>query len=154
MATATAIKDGRVVAGGGSIEVEIAMQLRDYAKTIGGREQLAIEGFANTLEEIPRTLAETAGMNPLDTIVDLRSKHAGKTGKTIGVDVLKAKLSDMKAMHVIEPLSIKTQAITSGAEVAEMILRIDDIIAGSSKGKGAMPPPGMGGGMPPGMGMM
>jgi len=152
MATATAIKDGRVVAGGGSIEVEIAMQLRDYAKGIGGREQLAIEGFASTLEEIPRTLAETAGMNPLDTIVELRSKHTGKDGKAIGVDVLNAKLADMQALNVIEPLSVKTQAITSGAEVAEMILRIDDIIAGSSKGKGGMPPggmpPGMGGGMP------
>ena len=149
MATATAIKDGKIVAGGGSIEIEIAMQLRDYAKTIGGREQLAIEAFANTLEEIPRTLAETAGMNPLDTIVDLRSKHADKKGTTIGVDVIKAKLSDMKAMNVIEPLSVKTQAITSGAEVAEMILRIDDIIAGNSKNKMPDMPPG---GMPPGMG--
>jgi len=145
MSTATAIKDGKIVAGGGSTEVEIAMHLRDYAKSIGGREQLAIEAFASTLEEIPRTLAETAGMNPLDTIVNLRSKHADKNGKNIGVDVLKSKLSDMLALNVIEPLSVKTQAITSGAEVAEMILRIDDIIAGSSKGKG-MPP----GGMPPG----
>ncbi len=149
MATATAIKDGKIVAGGGSAEIEVAMHLRDYAKSIGGREQLAIEGFANTLEEIPRTLAETAGMNPLDTIVELRSKHAKNEGVNIGVDVLKAKLSDMKAIHVIEPLSVKTQAITSGAEVAEMILRIDDIIAGTSKNKG-MPP----GGMPPGMGGM
>lgn len=154
MATATAIKDGKIVAGGGSIEIEIAMQLRDYAKTIGGREQLAIEAFANTLEEIPRTLAETAGMNPLDTIVDLRSKHADKKGTTIGVDVIKAKLSDMKAMNVIEPLSVKTQAITSGAEVAEMILRIDDIIAGNSKNKMPDMPPGGPGGMGGGMGMM
>jgi len=148
MSTATAIKDGKIVAGGGSIEIEIAMHLRDYAKSIGGREQLAIEGFASTLEEIPRTLAETAGMNPLDTIVSLRSKHSEKGGRAIGVDVMKARLSDMKAMDVIEPLSVKTQAITSGAEVAEMILRIDDIIAGSSKGKGPEMPPG---GMPPGM---
>ncbi len=152
MSTATAIKDGKVVAGGGSIEVEIAMHLRDYAKSVGGREQLAVEAFAGTLEEIPRTLAETAGMNPLDTIVNLRSKHAAKGGKTIGVDVLKSKLSDMRAMNVVEPLSVKTQAITSGSEVAEMILRIDDIIAGSSKGRGPeMPPGGMG---PGGMGGM
>ena len=144
MATATAIKGGRIVAGGGSIEIEIAMHLRDYAKSIGGREQLAIEAFASTLEEIPRTLAETAGMNPLDTIVELRSKHNKKEGIYIGVDVMKSKLSDMMALHVIEPLSVKTQAITSGSEVAEMILRIDDIIAGSSKNKG------MGPGMPPG----
>ncbi len=155
MSTATAIKDGKIVAGGGSIEIEVAMHLRDYAKSIGGREQLAIEAFASTLEEIPRTLAETAGMNPLDTIVDLRSKHSAKGGMSIGVDVMKGKLSDMRAMHVIEPLSVKTQAITSGAEVAEMILRIDDIIAGNSKSKGPPMPPGgmegMGGGM--GMGM-
>jgi thermosome len=151
MSTATAIKSGKVVSGGGSIEVETAMQLRDYAKSVGGREQLAVEAFADTLEEVPRTLAETAGMNPLDTIVNLRSKHAGKDGKEIGVDVLKGKLSDMKELNVIEPLSVKTQAITSGAEVAEMILRIDDIIAGSSKGKGPEMPPG---GMPPGMGGM
>ncbi len=150
MATATAIKDGKIVAGGGSAEVEVAMHLRDYAKSIGGREQLAIEGFANTLEEIPRTLAETAGMNPLDTIVELRSKHSKKEEINIGVDVMKSKLSDMMALHVIEPLSVKTQAITSGSEVAEMILRIDDIIAGNSKNKGGMPP----GGMPPGMGGM
>jgi len=132
-------------------EVEVAMQLRDYAKTIGGREQLAIEAFADTLEEIPRTLAETAGMNPLDTLVGLRSKHMGKGGKHIGVDVLKSKLSDMRALNVIEPISVKAQAIISGSEVAEMILRIDDIIAGSSKGKGMEMPPG---GMPPGMGGM
>jgi thermosome len=155
MATATAIKDGMIVAGGGSIEAEIAMHLRNYAKSIGGREQLAIEAFATTLEEIPRTLAETAGMNPLDTIVDLRSRHSKKEGIYIGVDVMKSKLSDMMALHVIEPLSVKTQAITSGSEVAEMILRIDDIIAGNSKNKGmgqGMPP----GGMPDmgGMGMM
>ncbi len=154
MSTATAIKDGKIVAGGGSAEIEIAMHLRDYAKSIGGREQLAIEGFANTMEEIPRTLAETAGMNPLDTIVELRSKHAKNEEKNIGVDVLKAKLSDMKSLNVIEPLSVKTQAITSGAEVAEMILRIDDIIAGTSKSKMEMPPGGMPPGMGGGMGMM
>ena len=151
MATATAIKDGKIVAGGGSIEIEIAMHLRNYAKSVGGREQLAVEGFANTLEEIPRTLAETAGMNPLDTIVSLRNKHNEKGGVAIGVDVLNAKLSDMRALNVIEPLSVKTQAITSGAEVAEMILRIDDIIAGTSKNKGMQMPQG---GMPPGMGGM
>ena len=149
-ATATAIRDGKIVSGGGSSEVEVAMKLRDFANSVGGREQLAIEAFAEVLEIIPRTLAETAGMDPLDTIVSLRSKHQAKTGKYIGVDVFNAKLSDMKAAKVIEPLSVKTQAITSGSEVAEMILRIDDIIAGTSKGGGGMPP----GGMPPGMGGM
>ena len=150
--TTTAIKDGKVVAGGGSIEIEVAMKLRDYAATIGGKEQIAIEAFAETLEEIPRTLAETAGMDPLETIVNIRAKHKGKDGKYIGIDVHKAQFADMKKMNVIEPLKVKTQAIISGTEVAEMILRIDDIIAGTSKGgrEPPMPPGGMGGmgGMP------
>ena len=150
MATATAIKDGKIVYGGGSPEIEIAMKLREYAQTIGGKEQLAIEAFADTLEEIPRTLAETSGMDPLDTLVNLRAKHKGKDGAHIGVDVLKSGLADMKTLNVVEPLSVKTQAITSGTEVAEMLLRIDDMIAGTSK-KPEMPP---GGGMPPGMGGM
>ncbi|MDP2973498.1 MAG: thermosome subunit beta [Candidatus Diapherotrites archaeon] len=140
MSVADALKDGKIVAGGGSIEAEVAVRLREYAQTIGGKEQLAIEAFAETLEEIPRTLAETAGMDPLETIVNLRARHKAKEGKYIGVDVFKQKLSDMKAANVIEPLSVKLQAITSGTEVAEMILRIDDIIAGNSKSKG--PPMG------------
>lgn len=153
-ATATALKDGAVVSGGGSSEIEVAMKLRDFAKSVGGREQLAIEAFAETLEVIPRTLAETAGMDPIDTLVALRSKHTGKEGKYMGVDVHKSRIANMRDQKVIEPLSVKTQAITSAAEVAEMILRIDDIIAGGSKGPpaGAMPPGGMGG-MPPGMEM-
>lgn len=144
-----AIRDGKIVSGGGSTEMEIAMQLKNYAGTIGGREQLAIEAFAENLETIPRALAETAGMDPIDTIVELRAKHKVKSGKYIGVDVYNAKLGDMKKARVIEPLSVKTQALTSGSEVAEMILRIDDIVAGGSKSKGAgaggMPPGGMGG---------
>jgi thermosome len=150
----TAIRDGKVVFGGGSIEVETALKLREYAKTVGGREQLAISAFADVLEIIPRTLAESAGMDPLDTLVNLRSKHSGKDGKYTGVNVYDGKLDDMKKMNVVEPLSVKTQAVTSGAEVTEMILRIDDIIAGTS-GKGpAGPPGGMPPGMPPGMGGM
>lgn len=145
--TTSAIEDGKVVSGGGSSEVEIAMQLREYAKTVGGREQLAINAFADTLEIIPRTLAETAGMDPIDLLVNLRAKHKGKEGKYMGVNVYDACVDDMKKMNVIEPLRVKTQAIVSGSEVAEMILRIDDIIAGQSKSKG-----GGGGGMPGGMG--
>jgi thermosome len=148
-AVISAVKAGKVVAGGGSSEIEVAVKLREYAKTVGGREQLAIDAFAETLELIPRTLAETAGMDPIDTLVSLRSTHAKKTGKYIGVDVYKAKLTDLKSQKVIEPLSVKTQAITSAAEVAEMILRIDDIIAGSSKSSSQNPP----GGMPQGGGM-
>ena len=148
---ASAIRVGKVVSGGGSTEIEVALQLRQYAQGIGGREQLAIERFADTLEEIPRTLAESAGMDPLDTLVGLRAKHKDKGGKTIGVDVFKAKLVDMNAQNVIEPVNVKTQAITGGTEVAEMILRIDDIIAGTSKGKAPMPDMHGMGGMPPGM---
>jgi len=149
--TSSALRDGKVVAGGGASEIEVSLKLREFAKTVGGREQLAIECFAETLEEIPRTLAETAGMDPIDTLVSLRSKHSSAGGKYIGVNVFKAYLDDMKKLKVIEPLGVKIQAVTSASEVAEMLLRIDDIIAGSSKGKaGAMPH----GGMPPGMGEM
>ncbi len=150
-AVISAIKVGKVVAGGGSSEIEVAVKLREYAKSIGGREQLAIDAFAETLEIIPRTLAETAGMDPIDTLVSLRSKHSSASGKYIGVDVYKSELTDLNAEKVIEPLSVKTQAITSASEVTEMILRIDDIIAGSSKGGAPpMPPEAMGGmgGMP------
>ncbi len=152
---ATAVKDGKVVSGGGSCEIEVALKLREFAKTIGGREQLAIDAFAETLEIIPRTLAETAGMDSIDTLVALRSQHKGKEGKYIGIDVYTGKLANMKQKKVIEPLGVKTQAVTSASEVAEMLLRIDDIIAASSKG-GAGTGAGMPqGGMPPGMaGMM
>ena len=147
-AVASALNDGKILYGGGSCEAEVASKLRDYAKTVGGREQLAVEAFAEALEIIPRTLAETAGMDSIDTLVALRSRHSAKDGKTIGVNVYTAKLDDMKKNKVIEPLKVKTQAITSGSEVAEMLLRIDDIIAGSGKSKGSqMPPGGMGGDM-------
>ena len=145
-AVCSALRNGKVVSGGGSSEAEVSMRLREYATTIGGREQLAIEAFADALEVIPKTLAETAGMDTIDMIVNLRSRHKGKEGKYIGVNVYKSCLDNMKTLKVIEPLSVKTQAITSASEVAEMLLRIDDIIAGSSKNKG-MPPGGMGGGM-------
>jgi len=147
----SAIKVGKVLVGAGSCEMAVSMRLRNFAKTIGGREQLAIEAFAESLEIIPRTLAETAGMDPIDSLVTLRSKHAGKNGKYFGVNVYEGKISDMQNSKVIEPLSVKTQAIDSASEVAEMILRIDDIILGSNKPQ--MPPGGMGGGMP-GMDMM
>ena len=146
-AVSSAIEVGKVLVGAGSCEAEVAMKLRDFAKTVGGREQLAIEAFAEALEIIPRTLAETAGMDPIDTIVTLRSKHATKGNKYFGVNVYAGKVEDMKPMRCLEPLSVKTQAIDSASEVAQMILRIDDIILGSSKGKGM---PGAGG--MPGMG--
>lgn len=145
-AVGSALKNGKIVTGGGSSEIEVAVKLREFATGIGGREQLAIEAFAEALEVIPKTLAETAGMDTIDTLVNLRSKHKDKNGKYFGVDVYAGKIGDMNALKVIEPLSIKTQALTSATEVTEMLLRIDDIIAGSSKG--AMPRGGPGG-MPP-----
>jgi thermosome len=131
----SAIKDGKTVTGGGSSEIEIAIQLQEYAKNVGGREQLAINAFAEALEIIPKTLAETAGMDPIDTLVGLRSRHKGKEGKYLGVNVYDGKIDDMRKLNVVEPLRIKTQAISSASEVAQMLLRIDDIIAATSGSK-------------------
>jgi len=148
---ASAIEDGKVVLGGGYIEIEVSLGLDEYAKSVGGREQLAISAFAKALEVIPRTLAESAGMDSIDTLVELKAKHQ-KGEKNYGIDVTRNKLEDMQKLKVIEPTRIKEQAITSASEVAEMVLRIDDIISSSGKGKGGMPPDM--GGMPPGMGGM
>ncbi|NPA38478.1 MAG: thermosome subunit [Candidatus Nanohaloarchaeota archaeon] len=125
---ASALESGKVVVGGGAAEEAVAKELRKYAEKVGGREQLAINAFANALEEIPRTLAENAGMDPIDILVELRAKHeSGK--KTYGVDVFENKVTDMKERGVLEPLKTKMQAIASASEAAEMILRIDDVIA-------------------------
>lgn len=137
-----AIEDGKMVAGGGSTATEIALGLREFAASVGGREQIAIDAFANAIEVIPRTLAENAGMDPIDTLIDMRKEH--KRGrKTVGVNVLKGKLSDMMKENVIEPIRVGTQAIQSATDAAVMILRIDDVIA--SKGTGASMPGGPGG---------
>jgi len=144
---AAALEVGLIVAGGGAPEIEVARQLREYADSVGGREQLAVNAFAEALEIIPRTLAESAGMDAIDTLVKLRAKHE-KEGPDIGVMVLSGKVDDMWKKGVIEPLKIKTQAIKSASEAAEMLLRIDDVIAGGRKSGPPMPP---GGGMPPGM---
>jgi thermosome len=151
-----ALRDKKVLAGGGAPEVEVSKQLRTYAKSVGGREQLAIEAFADSLEVIPRALSENAGLDPIDVIVDLRSKHQ-KSGIKMGIDVYTGKVKDMFKEGVIEPLRVKSQAIDSASEVAVMILRIDDVIASKGGGGGGGPSPeemaAMGGGMPPGMGM-
>ena len=147
---ATALKTGMVVGGAGAPEIELAMGLRKYADTLSGREQLAVEAFANAMEVIPRTLIEKAGLDPIDTMTDLKAAHAKKM-KWAGIDVFTGKVMDAWKKGVIEPLKIKTQAVSSAAEVATMILRIDDVIASSgSKDKGPQMPPG---GMP-GMGGM
>ncbi|OYT54588.1 MAG: thermosome subunit [Candidatus Altiarchaeales archaeon ex4484_2] len=149
---AAAIENGKIVAGGGSPEIELARKLREYAETVGGREQLAINAFSDAVEVIPRTLAESAGMDAIDMLVELRAKHeAGETD--MGIMVMEAKVGDMWKAGVVEPLLIKTQAVKSASEATEMILRIDDVISTTNKGGSGMPPGG--GGMPPeGMGMM
>ncbi len=123
-----AIEDGKVVAGGGAPEIEISLRLKQWAPTLGGREQLAAEAFANSLEIIPKTLAENAGIDPIDILVELKAAHE-KGEKYAGVDVETGKVVDMKEMGVLEPLRVKTHAIESATEVAIMILRIDDVIA-------------------------
>ncbi|MCA1812709.1 MAG: TCP-1/cpn60 chaperonin family protein [Halobacteriales archaeon] len=150
--TSTVVEDGgKVLAGGGAPEVEVALRLREWAPQVGGREQLAIEAFADALEVIPRTLAENAGLDAINILVDLREAH-GKKQVTAGVNVFTGKVEDMKKNQVLEPLKGKVQAIRGATEVATMILRIDDVIASkSSKGAKGGPP---GGGMPPGMGGM
>ncbi|MFH1258050.1 MAG: thermosome subunit beta [Candidatus Micrarchaeota archaeon] len=142
-AVSSAIEMGKVVTGGGSVEMALAMQLRKFAVEVGGREQLAIQAFAESLEVIPRTLAESCGMDAIDTLVELRTKHE-KVGKSFGVDVYSSKIADMRGLSVIEPMKIKKQAIQSASEVVEMILRIDDIIAGRGKPMGMPQAGGMG----------
>ncbi len=144
------IEDGKILAGGGAAEIELALHLNRYASTIGGREQLAIEAFANAMEVIPRALAENAGLDGIDTIIDLKKAHGGKgKNKNSGIDVISGKVSDMVKLKVIEPLRVKTQAIESATEVAIMILRIDDVIASKQTGMPGGPPGGGMGGMPP-----
>jgi chaperonin GroEL (HSP60 family) len=145
-----AVEDRKVVAGGGAPEAETAKQLREYAVKVGGREQLAIEAYAEALETIPLTIAENAGLDPIDIMVELRSKHAEPGNKWFGVQVKTGKIADMLADDVIEPLRVKEQVIKSATEAASMLLRIDDVV--SSKGTRESGPPG--GGMPGGMGGM
>jgi thermosome len=144
---AAALELGKVVPGGGAVEIELAKQLRKYAESFKGREQLAINSFANAMEVVPRSLAENGGLDPIDKLAELRAEHDKKMMNT-GLDVFTGKVHDMINLGVIEPLKIKLQAIKSASEVAEMILRIDDMISagpGGSKGGPPMPPGGMGG---------
>lgn len=140
---AAAIKVGKVVAGAGAPEMEVAKELRKFADSLSGREQLAVLAFAESLEVIPRTLAENAGMDPIDIITELKNAH-DKKQIWAGVDVNNGKVMDAWKNGVLEPLKIKTQAISSASEVAQMILRIDDVISG-----GKQPQPNQH--MPPGM---
>ncbi|MEE9152061.1 MAG: thermosome subunit beta [Thermoplasmata archaeon] len=150
---AVTIEDGKVVAGGGATEIELAIHLRRFASTIGGREQLAIEAFADAMEVIPKALAENAGLDGIDIIIDLKKAHGGKTkNMNSGINVFTGKVTDMAKLKVLEPLRVKTHAIESATEVATMILRIDDVIAATRTASSSPPPGGPAcgmGGMPP-----
>ena len=144
-----AIEDGKVVAGAGAPEIELELRLLDYASSVGGREQLAIEKFAKAMEIIPWTLSENAGIDPIDSIIKLKNAHEKKNadGKYFGIDLDSGEAVDMLAKNVVEPLRVKVQAINSAEEVANMILRIDDVIAS----RRAPPTPPQGAGGMPGM---
>ncbi|MHA2038928.1 MAG: thermosome subunit beta [Promethearchaeota archaeon] len=157
------VEDQKIVGGGGAPEIEVAIQLRAYASTLGGREQLAVEIFADALDIIPKTLAENAGLDQIDTLMNLRAAHQ-QGNKFAGTDLDTGDvINDMSKIGVVEPTIVKIQAIKSSTEATSMILRIDDVIASQ---RSAGPPPGMGGpggmggmgggmgGLPPGMGGM
>jgi len=144
---ASALELGKIVPGGGAPEAEVAKELRKYAEKFKGKEQLAILAFANAMEIIPRSLAENAGLDAIDMLAQLRSEH--DKNSNIGLDVFTESPADMLKLGVVEPLKIKLQAIKSAAEVAELILRIDDMISSGAPRGGRMPPGGM-----PGMGGM
>jgi len=147
---AAALELGKIVPGGGAVEIQVAKQLRKYAESFKGREQLAVNAFAEAMEIVPKSLAENAGLDPIDKLAQLRSEHDKKRVAS-GLDVFTGNAHNMITLGVIEPLKIKLQALKSASEVAEMILRIDDMISAGAGGKqGAMPPGGMGG-MPGGM---
>jgi chaperonin GroEL (HSP60 family) len=139
-------ENNKIVAGGGAIEVEIARELRKYSTKVGGRQQLAIEAFAEAVEVIPRTLAENGGLEPIDILIELRQIHDKENGKYMGINIYTGKLQNSIENGVIEPIVVKEQAIKSAAESAAMILRVDDIITAKSPkgGPGGMPPGGMG----------
>ncbi|HIH01431.1 TPA: thermosome subunit [Thermoplasmata archaeon] len=138
---AVAVEDGKLVTGGGSTATELALKLRDYAASVGGREQIAIDAFASALEVVPTALAENAGLDPIDVLIELRKAH--KSGKAYaGINVFTGKVTDMKKEKVLEPLRVGKQGISSATDAAVMILRIDDVIAsrGDSGGKGPKAP--------------
>ncbi len=134
-AVADAIKDGRIVCGGGAVEVEVAKRIKDYAKKIGGKEQLAIEVFAKALESLPMTLAENAGLDPVEIIMKLRAAHENPDGICMGVNVFTGEIEDMHKLGVVEPALVKANAIKAGTEAATIILRIDDVISASRAAK-------------------
>ncbi|HMF29980.1 MAG TPA: thermosome subunit beta [Candidatus Lokiarchaeia archaeon] len=144
------VEDRAYVPGGGAIEVEMAKQLREFAETLSGREQLAVRAFADAMEIVPKTLAENAGLDQIEMLMKVRSAH-GQGDMNAGIDLDTGEVVDMVATQVIEPVAVKKQAIKSASEASQMILRIDDVIAASKSGgpggpggPGGMPPGGMG----------
>lgn len=135
-----AIEDGKIVAGGGAPEAEISRQLRNYAVKVGGREQLAIEAFAEAVETIPMMLAENAGLDPIDIMVSLRAEHERNTSPYYGIDVFTGKIKNMLELNIVEPVRVKQQVIKSATEAANMILKIDDLIAAKGMEKEAKGP--------------
>ncbi len=132
-----ALRSKRIVAGGGAVEVELSRRLREYAKGLTGRERLAVEEFASAFDFVPTTLAENAGMDPIDVLTELRAAHdSGRVSD--GLNLFSGKVEDNLVNGVIEPLKVKTQAIASAAEVAIMILRIDDVVAARKSGGASM----------------
>ena len=143
------VEEPKILAGGGAPEVEIANVLREYAQTLPGKEQLAVMGYAEALESVPETLAENAGLDPIDIVSELRARH-GKGQTWAGVDVNEGKVNDMNKEGIFEPLAVKKQIIKSATEAATMILKIDDVIASGKMKAPPMPPRGAPGGMGPG----
>jgi thermosome len=136
-----AFEDGKLVTGGGSTASELALKLRDYAASVGGREQIAIDAFASAMEVIPTALAENAGLDPIDVLIEMRQAH--KSGKKYaGINVFTGKVVDMKREKVLEPIRVGRQAIISATDAAVMILRIDDVIASKGGSKGGKGPRG------------
>jgi len=145
------VEEPKVVAGGGAPELEVAKELKEYAETLPGREQLAVMSFAEALESVPTTLAENAGLDPIDIISELRARHE-KGEVWAGIEVHDGKVKDIKKVGIFEPLAVKKQIIKSAGEAATMILKIDDIIAAGKAKAPPMPPRGPGGPGMPGMG--
>lgn len=136
------LKNSKAVAGAGATEIELAKELRTFSTTLIGREQLAVQSFADAVEVVPKTLAENSGLDSIDMLTELKMRHQ-QGEKWAGLNVFTAQVEDSWQKGIIEPLTIKTQAVKSASEVAEMILRIDDIIAGGKQPEPQMPPQGM-----------
>ncbi len=150
---AQTVSDGRVLPGGGAVEVEVARRVREYADGVSGREQLAVEAFADALELVPRVLAENAGLDSIDTLVDLRGAHDNGE-EAAGLNVFTGDIVDSFEAGVVESAHAKGQAVSSATEAANLVLKIDDIIAAGDLSTEGEEPEGGPGGAPGGMGCM